>query len=489
MVEHDTGGAADSVRSPHGRSREAVVFVPGLRSRRPGKTKRGVVTRLARSLEMESTNRAITFTVQWHEGAVHDAEGPSRMATILRRDGQDERPVIDCYAFDWAGKLKERWKEHGLLNRTYRVVMSMFNAPSFLRYFRTSGKKNAFGRMQLFLAGCMVVLLALYLCFLAFAVYQATRDTIDQLAGDDTTTTQTSPSPTSSGSKETAKNNEENDKQQGKGDKGQNGAKGGNSGNKSGNSGTNDNAGSADAATETTTAEDQGPTNWQWAALVAAGVALIPKFRRGVMRTGATLGALASYVRVADGQAAIAGEFTTMIERLTEEHPKQQITVIAYSFGSIVTLDALFPTTIGPPHSFDKVVTLVTVGSPYDFVCALRPNWKDGRHHAQSPPQWINIYSTIDLMGSNYRNDTDGPSAQNGLAPVTATPGGPPPPDAVMPNSNEPWDMHIEPRWNNLFEFQGFTCHGMYWGEDDEDDSGVFSLIVQRLYAGTPLLA
>ena len=104
MVEHDTGGAADSVRSPHGRSREAVVFVPGLRSRRPGKTKRGVVTRLARWLEMESTNRAITFTVQWHEGAVHDAEGPSRMATILRRDGQDERPVIDCYAFDWAGK-------------------------------------------------------------------------------------------------------------------------------------------------------------------------------------------------------------------------------------------------------------------------------------------------------------------------------------------------------------------------------------------------
>ena len=141
------------------------------------------------------------------------------------------------------------------------------------------------------------------------------------------------------------------------------------------------------------------------------------------MRTGATLGALASYVRVADGQAAIAGEFTTMIERLTEEHPKQQITVIAYSFGSIVTLDALFPTTIGPPHSFDKVVTLVTVGSPYDFVCALRPNWKDGRHHAQSPPQWINIYSTIDLMGSNYRNDTDGPERAERPRPRHRHPG------------------------------------------------------------------
>ena len=69
-------------RTPHGRSREAVVFVPGLQSRRPNKSKRGVVTRLARSLEMESADRSIGFTVQWHEGAVHDADGPSRMATM-----------------------------------------------------------------------------------------------------------------------------------------------------------------------------------------------------------------------------------------------------------------------------------------------------------------------------------------------------------------------------------------------------------------------
>jgi hypothetical protein len=487
MAEHDNGetgtgrGRARGQspgRTPHGRSREAVVFVPGLRSRRPGKTKRGVVARLARSLEMESTNRGIGFPVQWHEGAVHDAEGPSRMATILRRDGQDEQPMIDCYAFDWAGKLKQRWKEHGLLNRTYRVVMSMFNAWSFVRYFRTSGKKNAFGRMQLALAAAMVLVLALYLLFLAFAVYQATRDTIDQLSGDDTTqTTQTRPSPTTSDTTQGQGKGNQNDN--GKNDKKQNGH--------------NDSSGSTDAdtttATTTTTTEDQGPTDWQWAALVAVGVALIPKLRRGVMRTGATLGALASYVRVADGQAAIAGEFTTMIERLSEEHPEQQITVIAYSFGSIVTLDALFPTTIGPPRSFDQVVTLVTVGSPYDFVCAIRPNWKDGRHRPQTPPKWINIYSTIDLMGSNYRKDTEGPGAEKGLAPVKADPGAEPPDDVVMPDANEPWDMHIEPRWNNLFEFQGFTSHGMYWGEDDEDDNGVFSLIVQRLYAGTPLLS
>jgi hypothetical protein len=58
-------------------------------------------------------------------------------------------------------------------------------------------------------------------------------------------------------------------------------------------------------------------------------------------------------------------------------------------------------------RAFQSVHTLVTIGCPFDFV---RTFWSDyfdeSRDYTDKVPlRWLNVYSPVDVLGSNFRND------------------------------------------------------------------------------------
>lgn len=249
--------------------------------------------------------------------------------------------------------------------------------------------------------------------------------------------------------------------------------------------GTTTNAPSVATPADAGEGSDKPKLTWvQWVAIL--GSLLVAGFRKAGDRlrsAGASLFAAHSYIRVAEHQPETLGRLRSLCEDLAETEGYPTVRIVAYSFGSVVALDALFPTTAMAAPSFAAVTSLVTIGSPYDFVHAVRPGWSEGRHVTPNVPgSWVNIYSPVDLLGSNFRDDSSEGPATRGVRAAGAVP-------EIAPTENLAWDLGITLDFTNLLTLYGFSSHGMYWGEDQSNDVNVFSLVVRRLYEGTPLLA
>lgn len=439
------------------RAREAIVFIPGLGlGIAPEKTKHGVVTRVARALDHGSATQAVEFPVRLKDGAMAGTAGGSRVGTISREDAAGERPILDFYAYEWSERLRRNWHDQGRLKRLLRVIFTLFNAASFIRFFQTSGKKTPFGRTQLALAWLAVLIMAAYVVVLGVALYQTAGQFKDKYL-DDPPTSQTDTKP---------------DKE-----KSERGA------NRRGQANPDNTKAAAESPSET---GDDGATTVQWIALLgAAGAAAIPKTRRRIATIGSGMGATASYIRVGAAKSDITGGLAALLNDISRERDYERITVIAYSFGSIVALDTLFPTTGPPAQSLKPVKQLITIGSPFDFVTALKHTWCDGRHVLPGvPKRWINVFSPIDLMGSNYRDDraTDAAAhATRGLGEAAGE-------VAVKPTDNISWNLGVESTFTNLLEFHGFASHGLYWGSDRDIEHNVFDVVVATAYADTDFL-
>lgn len=103
----------------------------------------------------------------------------------------------------------------------------------------------------------------------------------------------------------------------------------------------------------------------------------------------------------------------------------KRIDLLAYSFGNIVAMDALFTTDVKPSELVKVVHNMVGIGNPYDVVRTFWPRYFVGRHsHSAAPKRWINIYSPRDLLSSNFRNDSQEIEPEQGLVPGANLEGG-----------------------------------------------------------------
>ena len=104
----------------------------------------------------------------------------------------------------------------------------------------------------------------------------------------------------------------------------------------------------------------------------------------------------------------IQGNLEHLIEYISENECQCEIHIHAYSFGSIIAMDYLFP--YGSKisvntRSFCK--GLISIGNPYEFVKSVYPRFFDGRlEQLKNDFFWINIYSSADPLASNFRNDS-----------------------------------------------------------------------------------
>lgn len=111
------------------------------------------------------------------------------------------------------------------------------------------------------------------------------------------------------------------------------------------------------------------------------------------------------YLSMGDRRNVLIGHVSALLEDICEQGQYERIHVLAYSFGSVVALDALFPILREPTTRFNKIDTLVTIGCPLDTIRLFWPQYfRERRKLRDVPKRWLNIYSRVDVLSSNFNN-------------------------------------------------------------------------------------
>jgi hypothetical protein len=151
-------------------------------------------------------------------------------------------------------------------------------------------------------------------------------------------------------------------------------------------------------------------------ALFASIALFIPSLRTSLENMATQYISMIYYFDIGARKLVIIGKFEELLEKISETKKSpaknteaihyQKINVIAYSIGTVIALDALFP--------FDGKVstrvrqnidTLVTIACPFDFIRVYWPRYYESRINPRLDLKaWYNIYSTTDVLSSNFRN-------------------------------------------------------------------------------------
>ena len=181
-----------------------------------------------------------------------------------------------------------------------------------------------------------------------------------------------------------------------------------------------------------------------------------------------------------------------------------RVHVVAYSFGSVVAIDSLFPFSQGPPDRFGVIDGFVSIACPFDLIRTFFQEYQepplscysyfDNRFAlASTPKRWFNVFSFTDVMSSNFRNDDEIGQAKFGivlnpqnLAQSNA---------AQRTGALKPENFHFVGPFNagsssffDLFTLYGIRSHAGYWGQDTVVEDNCFEAIIPWLYQGHPYL-
>ncbi len=124
---------------------------------------------------------------------------------------------------------------------------------------------------------------------------------------------------------------------------------------------------------------------------------------------------------VGDRAGALSGQFSQLLDYIAEKEAKTQssydnVHVIAFSFGTIVTLDAVFPYSTLSKRT-RRINTLVTIGCPFDFIRTYWPTYFECRvGWPDVPHKWVNIYTPADVLGSDFKDEGSGVLRGVGMA-------------------------------------------------------------------------
>ena len=133
--------------------------------------------------------------------------------------------------------------------------------------------------------------------------------------------------------------------------------------------------------------------------------------RSAVLLNGERLRALMAYFENQDERLYISGVFDEAFDAILEKDPDSEVHIFAFSFGSIVALDALFPDVAEVERRrLDRVRSLVTMGCPADLVHLLYPkHFGDDRVLRRADLVWTNVFIPLDILGSNFvKSKSDG---------------------------------------------------------------------------------
>lgn len=404
---------------------EAIVYIGPLSLGvwSDGKSVNGLVTRLCAACDTQARTGSSRWSIDWRDGAVATSRGASdpkthHVATIIRQDGPEESQEFDVYEYAWVSHVKESWEERSVVARVALILLALLRARGFLSYFNKAPRRAEKGRLQLTLAAMAILTVVAYLAIVVWAFVDSIIQ-LPEIVGGDT-------------------------------------------------------------ASQGRTQEISFP-QWLTVVLTALGLAGFSRIKAHVSAVGAALVASNHYLRAGYQRGRLMRGLLDLAEQLRENEQYRSVTIIGYSFGSILAIDAIFPKAHVPERAFEKVRRLVTIGSAYDFVLAAEPNYlKERRATVGVPERWINVYAPIDLLGSDFKEDPSEHGPPD--VPVAEIPNGPAGKRVVSPDESIEYDNGTHVDLANALALYGFFAHDAYWGPDDTPDRNVFNLIVPVVY-------
>ncbi len=181
---------------------------------------------------------------------------------------------------------------------------------------------------------------------------------------------------------------------------------------------------------------------------------LLPNMRNIITKTATRYICLYNYLNVGERRLNIIGKLEEILELASEnDKPYQRLHIHSFSFGSVIALDALFPYDGIISERLKKIDSLITVGCPFDFIRVYWPNYYkrenvENFHHLK----WYNVYSSVDILSSNFRDDSIIGDATKSIGNIN-------PPVNVPFNTVHPEDVKT---WEVL-TLIGLKAHSLYW--------------------------
>jgi hypothetical protein len=186
------------------------------------------------------------------------------------------------------------------------------------------------------------------------------------------------------------------------------------------------------------------------------------------------------YLTFGERSNAIVGPLSDLIDELARRNGNnyRNYYVMAYSFGSLIAIDALFPpanpTSKPRPSPLTEVDTLITIGCPLAAVRLLCPRYSANRYsQANSQLRWMNFYNNADILST---------------ADIKARMANLPANDI----QNFALSTGTEDQSLSLFDYLtliGMRAHTWYWSRSDEAEISAFDHIIPELYKGDDILS
>lgn len=150
----------------------------------------------------------------------------------------------------------------------------------------------------------------------------------------------------------------------------------------------------------------------------------------------------------------IQGNLEKLVDYISENEQDCKIHFHSYSFGSILSIDYLFPYGNNLSKNAEKYCeSLITIGSPYDFIQSYYPNFYIERNIGMDGKlKWFNVYSISDALASSFRDDRLKGDAEYGVAASKCKP------------LNLNYEITaVKEGLLNFILLSSLKAHGVYW--------------------------
>lgn len=169
------------------------------------------------------------------------------------------------------------------------------------------------------------------------------------------------------------------------------------------------------------------------------------------------------YLQYGAQKPLILGNLELLVDYISEHEKDCRIHLHAYSFGSILALDYVYPYGGNPTRNAERFCeAVITIGTPFEFVKSYYPKFYKNRYMELGDNlQWLNVYSIADALGTNFRKDAKIGDAQFG----------------IEAKSLKPVNLNYEVSARNPNSITAFISlysikvHGMYWDKKIEGKS------------------
>jgi len=479
LTESDISVSAPSQNGHKTRQRDCIIFIPGIGDAEMiDQSIEGVARRIEAAFDTNAANHTAEFNFKIKP--LENITGCQKeVGTVYRKDGNEQTPIVDIYKFDYRPILVEPYENRSLLVKTLLLIGGIIGGAGrlILATFARRSAKSYIEKFQLFLALIILALLIFYAIVLCGAVY-ATLEKSGHVY------------PQAAELLNRARCNVANVFSP-----------------KTANCTAPDEPKKATAEASPTT-----KSGW-WLSyeillfvfqLIVVGAAVIsllisPKFNMKEIFSNAAVQylCLIYYLKLGEQRREIIGQLSKLLDQIARKSENDRaagehynrIHLVSFSFGSIIALDAMFPTQSKLRPPFHLVNTLVTIGCPFDFVRMFYPGYFgiNRQYESKCPSRWINIYSPVDVLGSNFRDDAEfGEANVNIRATQTEADSDVPKPENLL------FSDGVELQRLSLFSalgLLGLRAHGMYWGAKQQSEINCFDELVPMMYGDEYVLS